>query len=326
MAREGQQQPIDLSDGLSVHFRPPFELDDSWKEWLGTIAVENVRESTFAIIATAPSANPSVLDDEHELLNRMVHSLWYAILLHGVPHHEGMLNFQGSNVDGQLTVRSQSTPPPQYRPRFARPVLITPSLLASADTVAVGIRRIYAQTSLYARFKRGLMGAWLSGMCKRYGDARLHQFIRATEALIKPRVGETKRMFVHRGQLFLGVSDQSRDLLGTVFDLRSAAEHMNDFETVLNVPPQDRERIAWLRSYQAEMLAGSNYVRVLSNPELLEIFRDDASIDAFWQVGDAERRGRWGAPLKLDRLATERHTGELEPEPAPISVDALTGR
>jgi hypothetical protein len=148
----------------------------------------------------------------------------------------------------------------------------------------------------------------------------LHQFVRATEALIKPRIGETKRNFMHRGQLFLGASEQSRELLGELFDLRSTAEHMNDFQSVLDhIPPAERERFGWLRAYQAELLAGRLYIRVFSDRELIETFLNDDSMDEFWSLTEAQQRARFGLPFDVERLAAERHTVEPEPGPAPMN-------
>lgn len=199
LAAQPQEQPVLLTDGSSVYSRPPFDLDDTWTEWLGSIEVTKLRESNFVILATAASTNPAVMDDEHEALTKKVHSLWYAMLMHGVPDHEGVLSLQGSNVHGTVQVRSHSSPPPYYRPRYVRPALVTNDMLRSADTVTSGMQAIYQQRGSFARLKRGFTAAWLTGMQERYGDARLHQFVRATEALIKPRIAETKRNFRHRG-------------------------------------------------------------------------------------------------------------------------------
>jgi hypothetical protein len=231
------------------------------------------------------------------------------------------LSFRGGNVAGEVQVRSRFILPPYYKPRYAQPLLITRETLDSIDAVAVGIRRVYSAPGEYARLKRGIMGAWLSGMEARYGDARLHQFVRATEAVIKPRIGETKRQFVHRAMLFIGNTEDNRALLGQLFDLRSAAEHMNDFEAVLqDVPAGDRERFGWRRSYEAELLTGRIYCRLMSTPRLLEIFRDDTQIEAFWVLADNERRAQWGPSFDLRTLANERHTLEPEPSASPMQV------
>ena len=309
-----QNDPVTLGEGCSIHFRPPFELDDTWKEWIGSINAQKVHESNFFILATAPSDNPGILDHEHQELDKRVYALWYAILLHSTPDYQGVLSFQGSNEDGEVRIRSHSTPSLNYKTRHAQPVYVTPELLQSADRIAQAVRAMYASPTEYARLKRGLMAAWLAGSREHYGDARLHQFIRASEALIKPRIGRTKRDFVARAAFFIGDTASNRNLLTELYDLRSAAEHMNDFNLVLTpIDTENRERRAWLRSYQAELLAEACYLRVLSNQHLLELFRTEEGIDDFWRLPEDQRRARWGAVFDLEADANSRH--QLDPEP-----------
>ena len=163
------------------------------------------------------------------------------------------------------------------------------------------------------------MGAWLSGMQERYGDARLHQFVRAAEAVVKPRIGETRRQFLHRSTLFIGATEDNRALLGHLFDLRSAAEHLNEFENLLqDVPAAERQRAGWLRSYQAELLAGRIYRRILADPAALALFRTDAEVDTFWALTDRERQDRWGPSFDLQGVAQRRHTIDPEGRATPM--------
>jgi hypothetical protein len=241
------------------------------------------------------------------------------MLLHGVPDYAGLMSFRGANVDGNVQVRSRFTLPPYYKPRHAEAALLTPEALQSIDAVAVGMRRLYATPRDYARLKRGFMGAWLSGMQERYGDARLHQFVRATEAVIKPRIGQTKRQFVHRSTLFIGATEDSRTLLGHLFDLRSAAEHLNEFEDLLqDVPAPERQRVGWLRSYQAELLAGKIYRRILADHAALAQFRTDEAIDTFWALTDQQQREQWRPSFDLQGLAQLRHTIDPEARATPM--------
>jgi len=201
------------------------------------------------------------------------------------------------------------------------PMFITPELITSADRVAGGIRTTFSSPGTHSRLKRGFAAAWLRGIQDSHGDVRLHQFVRATEALIQPRAGETRRQFIHRGLTFIGASEHNRELLGELFDLRSAAEHMNDLNTVFSeIPSSERNRRGWLTSYQAEVLAGRNYIRIFSNTRLLDIFIEDDSIDRFWKLPDAERKRLWGKPVDLELLAVQRHTDDPEPGPAPIQL------
>jgi hypothetical protein len=93
-----------------------------------------------------------------------------------------------------------------------------------------------------------------------YGDDRLHQFVRAVEGVIKPTIGQSRRQFVHRGQVFAGNSETARTLLGELYDLRGLAEHLHRFDAGLAAHPQrDRESISLRRAYQAQLLASHVY-------------------------------------------------------------------
>jgi hypothetical protein len=58
----------------------------------------------------------------------------------------------------------------------------------------------------------------------------------------------------------------------------------------------------------AEAIARYCLVRILLTPELLKHYVDEASMDAFWSLGPADRRAFWGEPLDL---ATVRATCRL---------------
>ena len=59
------------------------------------------------------------------------------------------------------------------------------------------------------------------------------------------------------------------------------------------------------RTYEAEQLASFSYRRMLSNPSLLEHFRDDDAIRNFWNFPDSTRGTLWGEKLSFDELARD---------------------
>jgi hypothetical protein len=298
--------PIELQNGVTVSSESPFGLNSYWEEWLGTLQYQRLAESNFVIVAERASANPQVLDEENRALEELAHTLLFAILMHGVPGYVGSLFLTGAKIAEKVEARSVGSPPTYYKHDGAPPFLITEEVIRSADTVAVGLRSIYARQGLFTRLKRGL-DAWRRGVQEHRGDYRLHQFVRATEAFVRPRTGASRRQFAHRCQTFAGPSPTTRKVLEEIYDLRSATEHLNDWELALpDVPDQQRVRCAELRAYQAERLAGDIYIRVLSDPTLLQDFQDDASTDAFWSLQDHECRRRWGTPIDLTRLELQQ--------------------
>ena len=55
---------------------------------------------------------------------------------------------------------------------------------------------------------------------------RLHQYCRRIDGLILPNAGETKRQFKSRTELFIG--PRHHDLMGDIYDIRSAVEHLHE--------------------------------------------------------------------------------------------------
>src|SRR5574341_1033923 len=108
---------------------------------------------------------------------------------------------------------------------------------------------------------RSLTRSGLKGVREDYLDARLHQFIRAVEALLKPSIGKSRAQFSYRCQAFLGPSKAARRLAERLYDLRSFAEHMNAWPALLRAGEDERRR-----AYQAECLASWVYQRLLTSP------------------------------------------------------------
>jgi hypothetical protein len=144
-------------------------------------------------------------------------------------------------------------------------------------------------------------------MRERNGEERVHQFVRAVGAIIKPEVGRSRALFVHRGQVFAGNSDTAKVRLGELYDLRGASEHMNPFETILaDYPEAQREMIALRRSFQAQVLASQVYKRIFADANLQNAFSSDALLQQFWTEPWAVQAGAWGAPVDLDAVAEQR--------------------
>ena len=55
---------------------------------------------------------------------------------------------------------------------------------------------------------------------------RLHQYSRCIDGLILPDAGKTKQQFRSRTELFIGSGHH--DLMGEIYDVRSAVEHLHE--------------------------------------------------------------------------------------------------
>ncbi len=135
------------------------------------------------------------------------------------------------------------------------------------------------------------------------GD-RLHQFVRALEAVITPRIGESKSDFAHRGQTLAVANAQTREVLIELYDLRSAVEHLNVPQNALQADTE-AERLAVVnrRTRQADTLARASLLRVLESSVMFNIFRRDDEIEDFWRLREHARSLLWGE--RLDILAIQ---------------------
>jgi hypothetical protein len=126
---------------------------------------------------------------------------------------------------------------------------------------------------------------------------------------LTPPGPQSRRQFVHRGQVLAGNSGAVTTLLGELYDLRGLAEHLHLFDSVLAAyPPSDRDSVALRRAYRAQLLASHLYERIFSNPHLHTTFGTDAAIDAFWAQTWAQQTQAWGQPVDLEAAATARFT------------------
>lgn len=79
-----------LPDGTAVAASiPPEMVDEFWQKSLGSIATEALRRCNLVLIRRQPSANPGLLDAEHEQLGMRVVEVFWLLQLSGMPYYEG---------------------------------------------------------------------------------------------------------------------------------------------------------------------------------------------------------------------------------------------
>jgi hypothetical protein len=306
----GLTDPIDLGDGFWALLAPPFPLDATWRAWLGSLQSQDFERSNLFLFAIAPSKSPQVMDAENEALSKRVLALFYGLFLHDVAFCEGGLALSGAKVEGRIDVRRVSKLEPFYCPPGVRWARIDEPWLRSARAAAIGIQSVHAAKGQYERLRRGFY-AWLRAWMEYYGDEKLHQSVRAVEAVIKTEQGRSLRLFVHRGQVFAGNNWKARTLLKELYLLRNAAEHMNPFQPVLAKYAPDIDAVAPLRVYQGLKLANVVYSRILTNPKLQQTFASDASTEAFWQQPWADQVKVWGPPVDIEATTSPRFNRDL---------------
>ncbi len=289
----------ELPCGTTVLTKLPSVLDNTWKSWLGEIAVGHLKDCNLVLLKHRGSAKPEILDHEHKDLAKQINSLFWLLHLCGVPRYTTAFFMVGSVINNQITVRQYSEVTKVYRNRGARraPVSIH-RLREAAELTNVSLHKLGAQDD-FSRVKRGLRAIW-KALQSKFIDDRLHDYVRAIEALILPEPGKTKRQFVSRCQLFTRKDASTQSLLAEIFDMRSHAEHMHQWDRALaRYRAEKRNDVALQRTRQVEQLACFAYRKVLLNPTLRTYFKTDAAISTFWAMKEAERVNLWGTGLDV---------------------------
>ena len=291
-----------LADGTWVLTRVPFDADVTWKEWIGTINYERLKDSNVVLVHSQHSTVPALLDHEHQTLKKHVWWTFRLLQLSGVLEYRGADLLAGSFFEGRPEVR-QLSELLQFIPSkgYSRLPVSRERLQQATE-----LRQRLAEMEATYEFKRILRGlnALMNVLLQQDGQERMHQFVRSLEALILPEAGQTKRQFVHRCQTFARPGADTQRVLGEAFEMRSTCEHLHDWERSLQSCPQDdRDNVAWQRTRQMERLASFAYSRILESPPLHGHFRNEASQSHFWTVmDDAGRKGIWGGQLDLSAI------------------------
>ena len=273
---------IELAPGLWCVDRLPFGVGDFWTNQLGEGRVEQIMRSNVLIFCIAPAQNPQVLDGENQVLTQRVQRIYCALLMQLVFHHDGVELFSGARVDENPDIREITDIRNHFRPGQVRVGRISRENLLRAAGAERGIEEYLRRTGGADRLWHGFH-ALQRGFLEYWSDERLHQFVRAIEAVLSLEAGRSRTQFAHRAQLFSGRSDENRQWLLELYDLRSATEHLNDYRAVLEHHPAGRrEDIAALRSYEAQVLACHIYLRLAESAALRGRFGDDANLEQFW--------------------------------------------
>ncbi len=263
------------------------------------LELDALRDANFALYTTMPSSKPKSLDEENQLVETLNHFL-YGILLQSVPAYGRGFSLTGADVAGEINVR-QCSDLKDYRPSFGMPPFrLGVDELRRAAGLIDRLRGVDTGGADWGRLRRGLKVLFDGTLMPNKDGDRLHQFVRAVEALVKPEPEKTRNQFAHRiSQTFTLANDETRAILLQLFDLRSYVEHMHWVIDALE--GEEAGRIATVNrgTRQIDVLARAALLRVMQSDALMDAFRSDATIDAFWRMGDDERVGLWGQRLDI---------------------------
>jgi hypothetical protein len=308
-------------------------------EWLGTLQANSFRASTLFItsVVTGRGTDTAGLPAP-EFLDRRVRLFHHALVLLGCGYNNEVLMVGGEKYhDGSLHIGPvRSGLAPCFRPYYRKPRRIEVSDLESATTILTNLERIYLHVPgrLYRRLRKGF-NVWIRGAQE--GEEfieRLHSFVRATEAILKPTIARKRsararkrsstanrpwrditKTFIERGQTALGHSKRSENLLRQLYDIRSSVEHIKDImPSVKKARGIEADETFAFRALEAEILASTIYSRILSSGELLSAFSTEAKVEGFWNRVGHDRRSKWGSVIDLDAEARERFFPQTVPD------------
>ena len=291
-------EAIDLGDGMWVLQTPPVAFNQTWQRWLGTIRSERLSDCNLFLVTKQLSRKPGEYDDENTALLGNVEKLFLGILLQGVPEYADAYIFSGAEFGG--------APEVIYIDKLHRHYQTEGSMKPQVGQELCGLAKVAMDELVaveidpeYKRLKRGT-AALFRGIRERYVEDRVHEFVRALEALIKPEIGKTTNQFIHRFQTFALASQANAKILGECYEIRTVVEHMHPFEDSLtSYPPAQQNAMGLQRCRQIETLALGAYLRISTSPSHAPIFRTDPDIDAFWRTPDHQRVALWGPRVDI---------------------------
>jgi hypothetical protein len=291
-----------LSDGTWLLTKIPMGIDTGWREWIGSLRYESLSNSNLILVNSEGTSNPEILDGQHLEIERKVSLLFHILQLSGVLEYSEANLVVGSYYNAQSDVRRMSRMPQFLPTRGYIPRPINIDLMETAVRLQSGFEQIESNGDAFPRVKKGFK-VLMDGLKEKNGEDRIHEFVRSLEALILPDIGKTRRQFVHRCQTVAKASPKAKQILEESFDLRSMAEHLNNWENALeSYSPDVREETALLRTRQMERLACFSYTCLLEHQSIRSHYISEKDMKDFWGLPDNQRKQRWGHQCDLEQI------------------------
>jgi hypothetical protein len=297
--------PVDVGGGLYALPEQKIVLPKHWREWLGSIRCDEVEEAPLLLLAKIASRRPGVLDDENDQLSRTIQN-WMWGLYATVP-----LSFErqpfivtGTNVDGEIDVRTTTSGDRLASMPGGPRERITPDDLRRAALLGRNAAELKDEEAT-RRINRAAH-SFLRGLTERYAGERVHQFVRAIDALTR---ADNAGQFGLRCSLFVG--EGPGEICRQWYVMRSNVEHFRHHDHKLPALPKPKAHIRLARyAIQCEALARYCVSHVIGRKDLWQVFSEDEGLK-FWSKPPDEQRALWGDPLNLD--AVEFHEKYVDP-------------
>jgi hypothetical protein len=291
---EGLSAPIELDKNLWFLPKPPPLSTEPWQKWRGSLVTENINKASFCLLIKKRSDQLEILNNENESLMEQTEELFYCVIFQGLPIADDAYVLSGANIDGTNDIRRHADLIPLVNINTAKPAIINLETLKQALIMKKTYHYIKDTVDFFKRLRRGFHSL-IRAIWEENVDFRMHDYVRALEAIVKPRFGSTKDDFVHRCQSLAKASNETRQIILDIYNLRSANEHLDDWLK----PVGGNEKIAMERLWQVENLALKSYTKLLVSPSLLQIFKTDNEIDDFWNLPCHKRQELWNNPVDI---------------------------
>jgi len=305
---------LNLGPDFQVIEDADFVIPSEWREWLGSIRIEEIEACDLFIAAKMTSATPDVLDGENIQLNGRVWGFYRGLLLSSTfaTAHKPVI-LTGSCRDGEVGLRQiqdfDVLVPNDFRPYPD----VSPQSFEQAALIAAHLERLSAtrQGSNRWRLNR-VLHLYVQARTEQDILHRIHQYTRCIDGFVTTGPGQGRKDFRSRTELFIGPGHH--DLMGEIYDVRSSVEHLHEDRYL---DPLSRATQIDLTKKEAivEHIARTTLARIILNDALWPHFTNKAALAAFWALPATERKAIWGAPVDpMDSLAEfdERYLPEVQ--------------
>ena len=258
--------------------------------------MEEVEDCNLFLLSKLASATPGVLDAESQAVQQRAWNFYVGLLLASkfAPAHRPVL-LTGSRRDGEIDIRQQqdfdSPIPGVIRPYPS----VVPDDIRTAARLGENLETL-ATAPLSGGHWRLFRTLHVYTEARTTGEIvdRTHQYCRCIDGLILPAAGKTRQQFKGRTEIFIGPGHH--DLMGELYDVRSAVEHLHEnrylesFDRATRLDLVKKEAIV-------EHIARTALARIIDDDALWPHFANTPALEKFRALTASERTKIWGDPI-----------------------------
>jgi hypothetical protein len=288
----------ELAPGFFLLADAAFQVPAHWREWLGSIRADEVKNCNLFLFSKMHSERPGVLDDENKELQQRAWNFYVGLLLASpfATAHKPVL-LSGARRDGEIDVRQQTDLDSPVPCIFRAYPAVRGEDLALAAALATGLEKIVSAPVVGGHWRLfRTLHIYCQARTTHDMLERLHQYARCIDGLILPGAGQTKKQFKSRSELFIG--PRHHEVMGEIYDMRSADEHLHESRYLEGFDRATRLELVKNEAL-AEYTARTSLARIIANAKLWTHFANTPSLGTFWALPAADRRAIWGDPVNL---------------------------